>query len=110
MRTLALALSLSILLAASIASADALAATLADGQPWTIDAPMGGTMGMVFAPDGTGRVGSRLLGQDFTWTVDGNVLCIAGLPGAASGCMQLVSGDGGFVGQREDGQEFRLWR
>ncbi len=113
MKMHALRLSVAVVAATTIATcayADDLAQRLADGSMWITMAPMGGSMNITFRPDGTGRAGSGLFSQDLTWQSQGDRLCLSGLPGDASGCMMLIATDEGFLGRRDDGTEFRLWR
>lgn len=95
---------------ATTARADDLALQVADGIAWTTISPTGGSIGITFRPDGTGRVGSGLFSRRLTWQGQGDRLCLSGLPGAASGSMVLTETENGFIGRRDDGTELRLWR
>lgn len=84
--------------------------SLADGSAWTTEGPRGGNIQITFLPDGTGQAGSGIFARSLAWEGEGDLLCISGLPGAASGCMTLSKTTGGFTGRREDGSTLRFWR
>jgi hypothetical protein len=98
------------LFAASTASAEDLISRLTDGRIWSADGPMGTPVDIVFNADGTGKVGSGFFTQALTWERSGERICIAGLPGTASGCMDIMASENGYIGTRDDGSQLRLWR
>lgn len=100
---------LTLCFAAPIRAQD-LAVRVADGLAWTTDGPTGGTVEITFFPDGTGRAGSGLFARRLTWQGEGDRLCLSGLPGVASGCIQLTKTAEGYSGRREDGSALNLWR
>lgn len=83
---------------------------LADNSPWTTASPSGGSISIVFSPDGRGRVASGLFARHFSWEGKDDHVCLSGLPGSASGCIVLQETSNGLVGLRKDGTELRLWR
>jgi hypothetical protein len=98
------------LFTASTSSAEDAISRLTDGQAWSADGPMGSAVDISFNPNGTGKVGSGLFTQAFAWEGSGNRICIAGLPGTASGCLDMAATENGYIGTREDGSQMRLWR
>jgi hypothetical protein len=54
-------------------------AILADGRPWSADAPDGAALKITFKKDGTGSVsGPMPFSVSFTWTVKDEAVCISG--------------------------------
>ncbi len=108
-KKLAIIAGLMLCLVAPVRAQD-IANKVADGAAWMTEGPQGGTIMITFFPDGTGQAGSGLFSRRLTWQGEGDRLCLMGLPGAASGCMQLTKTDKGYSGLREDGTALILWR
>jgi hypothetical protein len=108
-KKLAIIAGLTFCLVAPVRAQD-VASKVADGAAWMADGPQGGMVEITFVPDGTGQAGSGLFSRSLTWQGEGNRLCLEGLPGAASGCMQMTRTDKGYSGMREDGTALNLWR
>jgi hypothetical protein len=54
-------------------------AILADGRPWSADAPDGAALKITFKKDGTGSVsGPMPFSVSLAWTVKGDAMCISG--------------------------------
>lgn len=53
------------------------AAILADGAPWSADAPNGRSFKLTLNKDGTGSIRSMLFTLSTDWTVKGDAVCIS---------------------------------
>ena len=102
------------LFVASIASpavADGAIEAITDGQPWTASLANGRSLEMTFNPDGSGRVKFGFLSRSITWSVRGEELCLAGMPGSnGPQCAAVAAEAGGYLLALGKGRSVRLSR
>lgn len=71
-------------------------AILADGVPWSAEAPNGRTFKLTLNKDGTGSIRALLLTLSATWTVKGEAMCISNA--MMSKCLRFTEIAGGLQG------------
>ncbi|MFS8056741.1 hypothetical protein QD357_28585 [Rhizobium sp. BR 317] len=78
------------------------AAILADGAPWTADAPDGKTLKVILNKDGSGSIRGPLpFALSVTWTVRADAMCLSGKMGTK--CLRFREVPGGL--QAWDGDQ-----
>lgn len=87
------------------------AAQIADGKPWATTTPDGPSMRLTLFSDGTGRMAVAFMSKSLTWKVEGDSICLAGLPqGKRPGCVKFTPVPGGFSGTGGEGMTLVLRR
>ncbi|RWI57072.1 MAG: hypothetical protein EOR16_15885 [Mesorhizobium sp.] len=83
--------------------------TLADGRPWTVNAPDGKKLSFTFNADHTASIRGPLpVPLSITWFVGGDELCLATPKGAK--CLRFQQVPGGLQGWDDDKKDMKLVR
>ena len=89
--------------------ADNVALQLADGKPWTADAPTGRSFKLVLDSNGSGRIRGPLgFSISTDWAVVGDEICLENR--LLSKCLRFSSISGGFQGWENGEPDLRLSR
>ena len=84
-------------------------ATIADGQPWTMQMSEGREGTLTLYPDGTGTMRSGFMSMDMSWTPQDEGFCMTG-GRMGTRCVTLQADGGGYIGVGNDGGAIRLSR
>ncbi|RWH94070.1 MAG: hypothetical protein EOR51_11205 [Mesorhizobium sp.] len=85
------------------------AAVLADGRPWSVNAPDGKTLKFTLKKNGTGSVsGPMPFRLTVSWTVMGETVCITGRMGTK--CLRFSEIPGGVQGWDGDRPDLKFSR
>ncbi|OCK55422.1 hypothetical protein [Bradyrhizobium sp. LMTR 3] len=83
-------------------------AMIADGAPWSANAPNGRSFKLTLNKDGTGGVQGTLFSQSVTWSVKGDAMCLSGT--MMSKCLRFQEVAGGFQAWEGDKPDLKLSR
>lgn len=84
------------------------AAMIADGAPWSADAPSGRSFKLTLKKDGTGSIQAALFTQSVTWLVKGDAICLSGA--MMSKCLRFQEVARGLQGWEGDKPDLKLTR
>ncbi|MDD1520769.1 MULTISPECIES: hypothetical protein [Bradyrhizobium] len=84
------------------------AGILADGTPWSADAPNGRSFKLTLNKDGTGSVRATLFTQSVSWTIKGDAMCLSGT--MMSKCLRFREIPGGFQAWEGDKPDLKISR
>ena len=85
------------------------ATILADGVPWSADAPDGKSLKFTLKKDGTGSIrGPMPFTLSITWAVKGDAMCISGKMGTR--CLRFREVPGGLQGWDGDKPDLKFSR
>jgi hypothetical protein len=85
------------------------AAILADGAPWSADAPNGRSFKLTLNKDGTGKIkGPLLFALSVGWSVKGDTMCLKNM--MISKCLRFREIPGGLQGWNGDKPDLKLSR
>ncbi len=85
------------------------AAILADGAPWSADAPNGRSFKITLNKDGTGSIkGPMLFSLSVSWKVKGDTMCLNNT--MMSKCLRFREIPGGLQGWNGDAPDLKLTR
>ncbi|MCP3446054.1 hypothetical protein [Bradyrhizobium sp. CCGUVB14] len=81
---------------------------LADGAPWSADAPNGRSFKLTLNKDGSGSVQATLFTQSVTWSIKGDAMCLSGT--MISKCLRFREIPGGLQAWEGDKPDLKITR